>query len=136
MGVNEIIDEYCQITGRPKFTITIDEFLKLKQVVDDTRNQKSPTQAINEQIVFAAKSQDLPSKKEKVCLSSSLCEKANTSEQEEKASSLEQNEKDIKVTPIFLKEEGLKKQELSPTINSMKQKQTSSALELLKSIKG
>ena len=124
MGVNEIIDEYCQITGRPKFTITIDEFLKLKQVVGDTLNQKSPTQAINEQIVFAAKSQDLPGKK------------ANASEQGEKTSPLEQNEKAIKVTPIFLKEEGLKKQELSPMTNPIKQNQTSSALELLKSIKG
>lgn len=112
MGVNEIIDEYCQITGRPKFTITIDEFLKLKQVVGDTRNQKIPTQVINEQMVFATKNPDLPSKKD------------------------EQNERAIKATPIFLKEEGLNKQESSPTTNPIKQNQTSSALELLKSIKG
>lgn len=115
MGVNEIIDEYCQITGRPKFTITIDEFLKLKQVVGDTRNQKIPTQVMNEQMVFAAESQNLPGKK---------------------VSSLEQNEKAVKVTPIFLKEEGLNKQESSPITNPIKQNQTSSALELLKSIKG
>ena len=115
MEVNEIIDEYCQITGRPKFTITIDEFLKLKQVLGDVHNQKAPTQAMNEQMVFAAKNQDLPGKK---------------------VSSLEQNEKAAKVTPIFLKEEGLNKQESSPITNPIKQNQTSSALELLKSIKG
>ena len=112
MGVNEIIDEYCQITGRPKFTITIDEFLKLKQVLGDVRNQKAPTQAMNEQMVFAVENQNLPSKKD------------------------EQNEKAIESTPIFLKEEGLNKQKLSPMTNPIKQNQTSSALELLKSIKG
>ena len=32
MDTKTLIDEYCQVTGRPVFTITVDEFIKLKQV--------------------------------------------------------------------------------------------------------
>lgn len=31
MDVKEFVDEYCQITGRPAYTITVDEFLKIKE---------------------------------------------------------------------------------------------------------
>ena len=31
MNVKEFVDEYCQITGRPAYTITVDEFLKIKE---------------------------------------------------------------------------------------------------------
>jgi hypothetical protein len=32
MNVNELVENYCQITGRPAFTITVDEYIKFHQV--------------------------------------------------------------------------------------------------------
>lgn len=32
MDVKELVEGYCQLTGRPSFTITVDEYIKFHQV--------------------------------------------------------------------------------------------------------
>lgn len=132
MDVKELVEGYCQVTGRPTFTITVDEYIKFHQValLNQPRVEKLSTsikeqEAVREEKKLKDKSEPVDIKSNEIALD----------KEDVKASEKPLSIKEKSTTSIKKEEEIGKPSKINeekPQKNDNKQV----ALNLLKSIQG
>ena len=129
-SVKELVDGYCQITGRPAFTITVDEYIKFHQLA--SCNQ----QAMVSNSIVANNEQIENQLQEKKLESPSTYNK-------EKDENIEQTKVEQPSQLAIKKENSFRKEEKPKVVATEskpkqmeKKSQAQTALEMLKSIKG
>ena len=129
-SVKVLVDGYCQITGRPAFTITVDEYIKFHQLASCNQQAMVSTSIVanNEQIV-----NQLQEKK----LESPSTYNKSQNENIEQTKVEQPSQLAIKKESSFRKEEKPKVVVTESKPKQMEKKsQEQTALEMLKSIKG
>lgn len=130
--IKALVDGYCQITGRPAFTITVDEFIKFHQL-SRFRSPLSSTSPEKAPEIVTKKQEETPT------LSVETLPKISEETTEKVAEVTPAPEgiksKEVKESPITKPSSQIvPKKENVPTKNEPRQNNI--ALEMLKSIKG
>lgn len=131
-NVKALVDGYCQITGRPAFTITVDEYIKFHQLASCNQQAMISTSIVanNEQIVNLLQEEKLESPSNHNKEKDENIEQTKTKVEQPRQLTIEKESS-------FRKEEKPKVVVTESKPKQMEKKsQEQTALEMLKSIKG